>query len=1102
MIRALAIAVAAAAAATAVTQESDQVLWGRAEEFFCRNEFAKARGVYEELVRKHPKSPLAPSALLRATYGCDLHIPEEKRAAIELVRRVLRDYPESDAAQNHAHERRRQIDPWTFSSFNSRAHAGSVVLDLTRTWGPPSLYVFRRLDPKAVRAAFEKGDAEIPKQGWTDVADQRVEYPFYEQRSRPLNVDLEAGEYAVEETIDGFKQLHRLTVSSYGIVVKTLPGRVMAYSVDTLTGEPIADVSLDCRWGEKGRASLKTNRDGLAFLSQAGDIRVLADRGGELHCIYLESSVKPKESLCYLTTDRPVYRPGQQVSWKAIRRELEGEKVTNESKGTVRVEMRDPDGRVLGGGDFPWNVNGAASGSFMLGDEPPLGTYTILARVPRTESMSYSWWDDEPLPFWKKTFTVAEYRKPEFRISIDFGGRAAVQGSKTTATIKGEYYFGGPVADGEVAWTVTREYRWSSGQSWPRPPFEDPYAWFYSRPSDREEWDWCGTGNWSWGAGETVLEGTGKLGADGTLPVSFDIPQAKWEARYTLHAEVRDLSRLSASGEATVEAAPSALRVSVGTMRMFYAENDRVAARARVTTPDGKPAANREVALSAFLARDVERPDGELFREAVEFESFFEGKAKSDASGLVAFEFPASESGHIRVRARVKDEDGRVAEDRADLWIAGENAKLEDASVLPDKAVYEEGETIRLAVRLPEKGMTGLLTVEGGVFHDAMILHFKKRTEILELPAKAAYAPNVFIKLALYRDGGYYDGGTEIFVFPRSRMLDVAVKADRESYGPREKAKLVITTTAGGRPVASEVELGAVDEAIFAIRKDETKDIRTFFCRLREDDTQVAANCACGDAWWSIRDQGRSGGAALTGATFSLEDAKGQAAVDGPAEGGYAVSETRRWFPDTLKYLAHVTTDGSGRAEIEIETPDSLTEWRFTARALAGQDQFGWTTSKAVTKKDVICRLIAPRFWTERDEGAVTTVVHNDLAAETEFLVRVTIDGAVQEKKLVVGSHKMARLDWPVKAARAGDIVVKAEALSKSMSDAMELTVPVKPHGVESQSIASARVEGAWTASLSLPEGAADGSVEVVATASSAAAVREALPFLAGYPYG
>ncbi len=1097
MMRALAIAVLAAAAA-AVTQDTDRVLWARAEESFVRNDFAKARIVYEQLAAKFPKSELAPSALLRATYGCDLRLPEEKRAAIELVRRVLRDYPTSDAALHQAEERRHQIDPWTFSTFVSQVRAGSVALDPSRTWGPSSLFVFRRFDPKEFRAAFERGDSDIKT--WTTVAERRVEYPFYEQRNRPLTIDLEAGEYGVEETIDGFTNIEHLSVSTYGVLVKALPGRVMVYSVDTVTGEPIANVALEFRWGAKGTATAKTNGDGLAFLAVDDDVRVLADRGGELHRIDLEASTGPKESLCYLTTDRPIYRPGQQVCWKAIRRERDGERITNESRGTVRIEMRDPDGRVLGGSDVAWKTNGAASGSFTLGDEPPLGTYTLMAHVPRAET-SFSWWDDEPLPYWKKTFTVAEYRKPEFRVSIDFGGRAAIQGSKATATIQGEYYFGGPVAGGEVAWEVTREYRWSRGEAWPRAPFEDPYAWFYERTSDEEWDDWCGTpGGGSWGGGETVLEGTGRLGADGTLPVSIEIPQARWDARYTLRAEVQDLSRLTASGEATIGAAPSALRVSVGTMRMFYAENDRIAARARVTTPDGKPAANREVALSAFLARDVERPEGNYTNETIEFESFYEGKAKSDASGLVAFEFPAGESGHIRVRARVKDDEGRAAEDRADLWIAGENAKFDDASVLPDKAVYEEGETVKLAVRLPEKGMTGLLVVEGGAFHDAKIIRFKKRTEILELPAKAAYAPNVFIKLALYKGESYYSGGTEIFVFPRSRMLEVSVKADRETYGPREKAKLVITTTSGGKPVASEVELGAVDEAIFAIRKDETKDIRTFFCKLREDDVQYASNCTCGDNWWSIRDRGRSGGAAMTGSTFSLEEGKG--GQDGLSEAGFAATETRRWFPDTLKYLAHVATDASGRAEIEIETPDSLTEWRFTARALAGQDQFGWTTSKAVTKKDVICRLIAPRFWTERDEGAVTTVVHNDLAVETEFLVRVTIDGVVQEKKLVVGSHKIGRLDWPVKASKPGEIVVKAEAFSKAVSDAMELTVPVKPHGVESQAVASARIEGAWTASLTLPEGAGDGSVEIVATASSAAAVREALPFLTGYPYG
>ena len=79
-----------------------------------------------------------------------------------------------------------------------------------------------------------------------------------------------------------------------------------------------------------------------------------------------------------------------------------------------------------------------------------------------------------------------------------------------------------------------------------------------------------------------------------------------------------------------------------------------------------------------------------------------------------------------------------------------------------------------------------------------------------------------------------------------------------------------------------------------------------------------------------------------------------------------------------------------------------------------------------------------------------------------------------------------------------------AEALSRAESDAMELVVPVKPHGLESVRVSSGRVADAWKATLDLPADAPGetASLEVTVASGPASAILQALPFLAGYPYG
>ena len=98
----------------------------------------------------------------------------------------------------------------------------------------------------------------------------------------------------------------------------------------------------------------------------------------------------------------------------------------------------------------------------------------------------------------------------------------------------------------------------------------------------------------------------------------------------------------------------------------------------------------------------------------------------------------------------------------------------------------------------------------------------------------------------------------------------------------------------------------------------------------------------------------------------------------------------------------------------------------------------------------------------------------------------------------------MKRIDWPIHSLIPGKLVLHAEALSKKGSDAMEIEVPVKAHGMEQRLVRTGRVADAWHATLVLPEGSSPGtsSIELTVTAGPTEAILQALPYLAGYPYG
>ncbi len=100
-----------------------------------------------------------------------------------------------------------------------------------------------------------------------------------------------------------------------------------------------------------------------------------------------------------------------------------------------------------------------------------------------------------------------------------------------------------------------------------------------------------------------------------------------------------------------------------------------------------------------------------------------------------------------------------------------------------------------------------------------------------------------------------------------------------------------------------------------------------------------------------------------------------------------------------------------------------------------------------------------------------------------------------------------ARVDWRVRAAHAGEAVVRMKALSDEESDGMEMRFPVMVHGIQkTESISGALREGAagGVHVLQVPEKRKpeETVLEVRYSPTLAGAMVDALPYLASYPYG
>ena len=256
---------------------------------------------------------------------------------------------------------------------------------------------------------------------------------------------------------------------------------------------------------------------------------------------------------------------------------------------------------------------------------------------------------------------------------------------------------------------------------------------------------------------------------------------------------------------------------------------------------------------------------------------------------------------------------------------------------------------------------------------------------------------------------------------------------------------------------------------------------------------------------------------------YTSQEVKKVGAEVGPS---FASANVRSDFSDSAVWVPRIVLGEDGTAEADFTLPDSVTRWEFQACALTPETQAAMATATATATKGVLVRLQSPRFFIERDEVVLSSNAHNYLATAQRIRGELLVSADLFEPLDAAAGTKDAegnllltaeadvppggehRFDWPLRALRPGTAKITARALSAGESDAVLLSFPLLMHGIEKQLAqgGSFRVgaEGGRKMRFEIPAeiDPAQTRLEISFTPSLAGVLVDALPFLAGYPYG
>lgn len=221
----------------------------------------------------------------------------------------------------------------------------------------------------------------------------------------------------------------------------------------------------------------------------------------------------------------------------------------------------------------------------------------------------------------------------------------------------------------------------------------------------------------------------------------------------------------------------------------------------------------------------------------------------------------------------------------------------------------------------------------------------------------------------------------------------------------------------------------------------------------------------------------------------------------------------RKQFADTALWVGALTTGKDGTAEVSLNMPENLTTWRIKVWGMGHGTRVGEGQTDVVTRKDLIVRLQAPRFFVQKDEVVLSANVHNYLKAEKAVQVVLELEGKTLQptdqlsRTVKIPAGGEARVDWRVKVLDEGEATVRMKALTDEESDAMEQKFPCYVHGMLKMEafsgvVAPDKNSGGFKIAVPAQRRPKQTRLEVRYSPTLAGAMVDALPYLVDYPYG
>ncbi|MDR2444483.1 MAG: alpha-2-macroglobulin [Spirochaetaceae bacterium] len=892
-------------------------------------------------------------------------------------------------------------------------------------------------------------------------------------------------------------------------------------------------------------AEALTDKDGLAVLrTPAGALRnikksrdfwnrapfVLAGKDGDRAVFQPSShnlwrfgvrSVEPEYAervlpVTFMFSDRGLYKPGETLTFRGVDRSLIlGMYAVYNGEYTVSLVKSGYKGETVLSLEGVTSESGGYYGSIKLDEDLTPGEYR-LQYMRDGDSVCA----DIPV-------TVAYFERLRFKASIGTPAVDLISGDEINLTLEASYLSGGNLsgAEWQASW-----YRQVSG--------------FY--PGTAETRNFVFGPRNVYDGRRYIASGSGLLSADGKATLTQktltdSVPGVAY--LYSAGVDVTDISnqQISASQSVTVHPALFYIGIERPAAHGFPKAGGELSFNYITVNPSGSKLTDS----SRFLNRGENSGllNVELIREEwkrvqqrgvnnyvydnYERTEVLDGAEKAVIKSSGSVTVNPSKSGFYTLRLSAFDREGRKVVSEYSFYVTGSNFSYwnrnnaNEVNLVPDKAVYNPGDTAEVLLQSPLPAGRYLITVEReGIFTEETRV-FDEAVSVISVPIARNFVPVVYLSVSSYstRGGppvhgygtpdldkpkGYY-GVVKLFVDPRVRAFSVNVEGGKKVFRPGEEVTLTLSAERDGVPLPNaELSLMAVDRGVLDLINYHVPDPISYFY----DEERFPLGVRGGDSRAMLMDP----------VTYSVKNLYG-----GDAGGKL---EERKDFNPTAVFEPFLLTDKNGKVKCTFKLPDTLTTYRVTVFGVRG-DLFSLKETEIAARNVVNVRQVQPRRLRERDTAEAGVLITNldstphrisvSVAVEEPSVVYDDADGMVRlkgaafidgssEHTVTIKAGGNALVYFDVAAERRGEINLVYTVNSGVLNERLVQNMIIeKPYITETVVTTGSLTEGAEESlAVTIPGFVDDGegSLSITLDATRLSLVGSAVDYLFHYPYG